>query len=69
MLKKQRQKHNFTHEQLGEHAQIDGNTISRYERGIQTPSAITLIKLLTILNINVHDYPAVIKTAFDPDKE
>lgn len=45
----------WTQDQLAERVRVDGETISRFERGVNLPSLLTLDRLATVLRVDVGD--------------
>ena len=45
----------WTQDQLAEHAHVDAETISRFERGVNLPSLPTLERLATALNVEISE--------------
>jgi transcriptional regulator with XRE-family HTH domain len=43
----------WTQDQLAERVRVDGETISRFERGANLPSLLTLDRLATVLRVDV----------------
>ncbi len=54
-LKRIREIHNISQKQLAFEINKDHTTISRIERGLLTPSLITLFEIADVLNIEVEE--------------
>ncbi len=47
---------NLTREKLAEKADVEANSIYRYETGRQVPSYLTMIRIADALNVSVEDF-------------
>jgi len=54
-IKKLREERNITQKELSEFIGVSKESISQYERGVQTPKPQTLIKLANYFNVSI-DY-------------
>ena len=52
MLKELRSKSNLTQKQVGDRLGIDKNTISAYERNVQTPKSDVVVSLALLFNVS-----------------
>ena len=53
----------WTQDQLAERVRVDGETISRFERGVNLPSLLTLDRLATVLRVDVGNLLSRTETA------
>jgi len=68
MIKQHRQDKKISLAFLAENANLDGNNISRFERGEKLPHLITFFKLVLALDIQADDYLHIFQAILDKEK-
>jgi transcriptional regulator with XRE-family HTH domain len=60
---------NMTQERLAEIVGISANYLSKVERGLNSPSAENLLKIIQALNLSLEDFGVMYETDMNADKK